>query len=72
MTIMNFDLGKQTIPAFALAGNARFARPRNIGVLLSNLGAPDGTDYWPVRRYLAEFLPIEGASKHLGSCGSLS
>jgi protoporphyrin/coproporphyrin ferrochelatase len=56
MTIMNFDLGKQTIPAFALAGNAGFARPRNIGVLLSNLGTPDGTDYWPVRRYLAEFL----------------
>jgi ferrochelatase len=56
MTIMNFDLGKQTIPAFPLAGNARFARPRNIGVLLRNLGAPDGTDYWPVRRYLAEFL----------------
>src|SRR6266567_9546178 len=27
-----------------------------IGVLLSNLGAPDGTDYWSVRRYLAEFL----------------
>lgn len=27
-----------------------------IGVLLSNLGTPDGTDYWSVRRYLAEFL----------------
>jgi protoporphyrin/coproporphyrin ferrochelatase len=29
---------------------------RKIGVLLSNLGTPDGTDYWSVRRYLAEFL----------------
>ncbi len=27
-----------------------------IGVLLVNLGTPDGTDYWPMRRYLAEFL----------------
>ncbi|MEN2494437.1 MAG: Ferrochelatase [Hyphomicrobiaceae bacterium hypho_1] len=27
-----------------------------IGVLLINLGTPDGTDYWSIRRYLAEFL----------------
>src|SRR5262249_24523708 len=27
-----------------------------IGVLLVNLGTPDGTGYWPMRRYLAEFL----------------
>jgi ferrochelatase len=27
-----------------------------IGVLLLNLGTPDGTDYWSVRRYLKEFL----------------
>ena len=27
-----------------------------IGVLLINLGTPDGTSYWPVRRYLKEFL----------------
>ena len=27
-----------------------------IGVLLCNLGTPDGTTYWPMRRYLAEFL----------------
>ena len=30
--------------------------PGNIGILLSNLGTPDGTDYWSMRRYLAEFL----------------
>jgi ferrochelatase len=30
-------------------------QPR-VGVLLLNLGTPDGTDYWPVRRYLSEFL----------------
>ena len=27
-----------------------------IGVLLVNLGTPDGTDYWSIRRYLKEFL----------------
>jgi protoporphyrin/coproporphyrin ferrochelatase len=27
-----------------------------IGVLLLNLGTPDSPDYWPVRRYLGEFL----------------
>jgi protoporphyrin/coproporphyrin ferrochelatase len=27
-----------------------------VGVLLLNLGTPDGTDYWSVRRYLSEFL----------------
>jgi ferrochelatase len=27
-----------------------------VGVLLVNLGTPDATDYWPMRRYLREFL----------------
>jgi ferrochelatase len=27
-----------------------------IGVLIVNLGTPDGTDYWSIRRYLKEFL----------------
>ncbi|MFV0333209.1 MAG: ferrochelatase [Tropicimonas sp.] len=27
-----------------------------IGVLLANLGTPDSPDYWPMRRYLSEFL----------------
>jgi len=27
-----------------------------VGVLLVNLGTPDGTDYWSMRRYLREFL----------------
>ena len=30
--------------------------PAKVGVLLVNLGTPDGTDYWSMRRYLAEFL----------------
>ncbi len=31
-------------------------KPPKIGVLLLNLGTPDATDYWSVRRYLREFL----------------
>src|ERR1700719_2012602 len=30
--------------------------PGRIGVLLVNLGTPEATDYWSMRRYLAEFL----------------
>jgi ferrochelatase len=30
--------------------------PAKVGVLLANLGTPDGTDYWSMRRYLSEFL----------------
>jgi protoporphyrin/coproporphyrin ferrochelatase len=47
-----------------LPNQARAARPVNhppvasgrIGVLIVNLGTPDGTDYWSIRRYLREFL----------------
>jgi len=31
-------------------------KPQKIGVLLLNLGTPDATDYWSMRRYLKEFL----------------
>lgn len=30
--------------------------PARIGVVLTNLGTPDATDYWSMRRYLNEFL----------------
>ncbi len=30
-------------------------RPK-VGILLANLGTPDSYDYWPMRRYLNEFL----------------
>jgi len=39
-----------------LSDTGRQTNSPTIGVLLSNLGTPDGTDYWSVRRYLAEFL----------------
>ncbi len=31
-------------------------QPPKIGVLLANLGTPDSYEYWPMRRYLNEFL----------------
>ena len=31
-------------------------KARRVGVLLTNLGTPDATDYWSMRRYLSEFL----------------
>jgi ferrochelatase len=47
-------------PAKGFAPQAARARAQvgagKIGVLLVNLGTPDGTDYWSVRRYLKEFL----------------
>ena len=36
-------------------GHPRVEPPR-IGVVLLNLGTPEGTGYWPMRRYLNEFL----------------
>lgn len=37
------------------ADHPKLPRPR-VGVLLANLGTPDGYDYWSMRRYLNEFL----------------
>ena len=31
-------------------------RPAKIGLLIANLGTPDATDYWSMRRYLNQFL----------------
>ena len=36
--------------------HTRCVKTGRIGVLLVNLGTPDGTDYWSMRRYLQEFL----------------
>ncbi len=36
-------------------GHPTLPQPK-IGVLLANLGTPDGYDYWSMRRYLGEFL----------------
>ncbi len=42
-------------PAHAAPDHPRLPAAR-IGVVLSNLGTPDATDYWSMRRYLSEFL----------------
>ena len=44
-----------TRPDHAPADHPTIA-PEKIGVLVANLGTPDGTDYWSMRRYLNEFL----------------
>ncbi|MFJ1291859.1 ferrochelatase [Paracoccus yeei] len=43
------------IPDHAPAGHPAIP-PRRVGVLVANLGTPDATDYWSMRRYLNEFL----------------
>ena len=49
----------EVVPASAIdpkpSGHPPVATGR-IGVLLMNLGTPEGTGYWPMRRYLKEFL----------------
>ena len=38
-------------------------RSGRIGVLLVNLGTPEATDYWSMRRYLKEFLSDRRSSR---------
>ncbi|QTP54036.1 ferrochelatase [Billgrantia sulfidoxydans] len=42
-------------PAHAPAGHPAVPAPK-VGVVLANLGTPDATNYWSMRRYLSEFL----------------
>ncbi|RDB43523.1 ferrochelatase [Halomonas sp. DQ26W] len=42
-------------PEHAPADHPRVSQ-RKVGVVLANLGTPDATDYWSMRRYLNEFL----------------
>ncbi|SFT49727.1 ferrochelatase [Halomonas saccharevitans] len=42
-------------PPHAPADHPAVARGK-VGVVLANLGTPDATDYWSMRRYLSEFL----------------
>ncbi|MCL5777078.1 ferrochelatase [Limibaculum sp. FT325] len=55
----------RTTATQVMAGTGRLAHaaldhppvpPARVGLLLANLGTPDGTDYWSMRRYLNEFL----------------
>lgn len=53
---------KSIAPADKASGSSpdhKMVAHGRIGVLLLNLGTPDGTDYWSMRRYLKEFLSDE-------------
>jgi ferrochelatase len=45
-----------SVPVGPLPGGHPPVKIGRIGVLLMNLGTPEGTDYWSMRRYLGEFL----------------
>ena len=54
-------MNDSSTPIFTADPNAAPAghpdvKVNRVGVLLINLGTPDGTDYWSMRRYLKEFL----------------
>ncbi len=49
-------LDKTDIRAFALPADHPPVVGGKIGVLVINLGTPEATSYWPMRRYLKEFL----------------
>lgn len=44
------------VPTGKLPESHPEVKQRKVGVLLINLGTPDNTDYWSMRRYLKEFL----------------
>ena len=54
------DTMTMTLPPATTLGPLPEGHPQvlqgKVGVLLVNLGTPDGTDYWSMRRYLSEFL----------------
>ncbi len=49
------SINAQTATRHQPAGHPPAAHGK-VGVLLLNLGTPDGTGYWPMRRYLKQFL----------------
>ncbi len=50
------DERREVMKQLVLPADHPPVRAGKIGVLLVNLGTPDGTGYWPMRRYLKEFL----------------
>jgi protoporphyrin/coproporphyrin ferrochelatase len=53
------DQGAAATSASPVPSGHPALKPQRIGVLLLNLGTPDATDYWSMRRYLKEFLSDE-------------
>ena len=54
-TRLNTNAKDATCPMHAAKDHPKIPKEK-IGVLLANLGTPDATDYWSMRRYLSEFL----------------
>src|SRR4051812_33155141 len=44
------------MPEITKSGDHPAVKQGRIGVLIVNLGTPEATSYWPMRRYLKEFL----------------
>src|SRR6516225_2827785 len=55
MSEMPGQIALAGVTAAPTGGHPPVAHDR-IGVLLLNLGTPDATGYWPMRRYLKQFL----------------
>ena len=51
-----FDVTPGTGRLAHAPANHPAVKPARVGILLANLGTPDGYDYWSMRRYLNEFL----------------
>lgn len=57
MSVRDVELDQPGQGRLGHAGSDHPPVPRaKVGVMLVNLGTPDGTDYWSMRRYLSEFL----------------
>ncbi len=55
-TLERADARREEMRAPNLPADHPAVAAGKIGVLLVNLGTPEGTSYWPMRRYLSEFL----------------
>lgn len=54
--IPNYDRASQAMNNSNAPTEHPVLKPEKVGILLANLGTPDGYDYWSMRRYLNEFL----------------
>jgi ferrochelatase len=50
------DARREAMREIRLPAEHASVKAGRIGALLVNLGTPEGTGYWPMRRYLSEFL----------------
>src|SRR5688500_18677336 len=54
--VTGLDSRREAVKARRFGAGHPAVEAGRIGVLLVNLGTPEGTSYWPMRRYLSEFL----------------